>query len=280
MLSQRQINEACQMLKRDGQEISIAKVRKLLQGHYSFFDVADKVLLFKENPDKARELAKKEVIIEDKRPNGLAYVIDQVLLTCALHEHKQITLNLKDKLQNFVDAEIKSKTHDYEHKLRKLRQKNDHLEVNFYSLQTRILQLIETQNVLKEQNYSLQQQLQKALAQKNYRLPEEQNTQKPAQIRDFQTQISFLKADCCAVYDIEKQRIVVKLPPKHKLEREFQKGLNSIYLRANAIYDFEMKCWFLDQFEAKTINLLVRNNFVISKELAYVLQKLQEQTTN
>lgn len=277
MLSQHQVNEVCQMLKRDGQEISIAKVRKFLDRHYSFFDVTDKVLLYKENPDKAREVAKKEVIKTTETPvQGLGAVIDRVLLSCALHEHKQIALNLKEKLQNYIDEEIKLKVHQCELQLKKICQKNDHLEVNFYGMQARLRQLIEDQKALKEQNYLLQQQLQKAQTQKHYRAAEESNQQKPAQIRDYQTQMTLLNTECCAVYDVQKQSIVVKLPPKHKLEKEFQKGVNSMYLRANAVYDFSTKYWFLDQFEAKTISLLVRNNFVISKELAYVLQKLQE----
>ena len=39
MLSQHQVNEACQMLKRDGQEITISKVRKLLRSSDSFFNI-------------------------------------------------------------------------------------------------------------------------------------------------------------------------------------------------------------------------------------------------
>ncbi|WP_440682837.1 hypothetical protein [Cysteiniphilum halobium] len=276
MLSQSQVNEVCQMLKRDGQEITIAKVRKLLNKHYSFFDVADKVLLYKEDAKKAEKAAKEELVQSpEKTVQGLGSVIDKVLLSYALCEHKDIVINLKEKLQAYIDQEIKAKVHKYEHEIKKLRQKNDHLEVNYYGSKAKFDQLIQEQKLLKEQNYLLQQQLQKAQVSKNHRVTEESKQQRPAQVRDYQTQMTLLNADCCAVYDVQKQSIVVKMPPKHKLEREFQKGIHSIYLRANTVYDFATKFWFLDQFEAKTINLLVRNNFVISKELAYVLQKLQ-----
>lgn len=277
MLSQYQVNEACYMLKRDGQEITIAKVRKLLDKHYSFFDVADKVLLYKEDAVKAEKAAKKEIVqSSEKAVTGLGSVINKVLLSCALREHKEIAINLKERLQDYIDQEIKAKVHKHEHEIKKLRQKNDHLEVSYYGYKARFEQLMQEQTLLKEQNYMLQQQLQKAQVVKNHRVTEETQQQRPAQMRDYQTQMALLKVDCCAAYDVQKQSVVVKMPPKHKLEREFQKGINSMYLRANAVYDFATKLWFLDQFEEKTINLLVRNNFVISKELAYVLQKLQE----
>ena len=234
------------------------------------------MLLYKEDVNKAKKVAKEEVVqVSDKSVQGLGAMIDKVLLSCALGEHKEIALNLKDKLQDYIDQEIKTKIQKYEHEIKKLRQKNDHLEVNYYGSKARFDQLIQEQKLLKEQNYLLQQQLQKAQVSKNHRVTEESQQQKPAQVRDYQTQISLLNTDYCAVYDVQKKSIVVKMPPKHKLEREFQKGVHSMYLRANAVYDFTTKLWFLDQFEAKTISLLVRNNFVISKELAYVLQKLQ-----
>lgn len=277
MLSQYQVNEVCQMLKRDAQEITIAKVRKLLGKHYSFFDVADKVLLYKENSKKAQEIAKKETIkIEEKPVQGLGLMVEQALVACAVSEHRVLALSLKEKLQNYIDQEIKKRVDQYALQSKKILQKNDHLEVNFYGARARLQKLSEDQKLLKEQNYLLQQQLQKVQTQKNYRIAEESHMQRPVQVRDYQTQIVLLNTDCCAVYDVQKQNIVVKMPPKHKLEREFQKGIHSIYLRAHAIYDFVTKYWFLYQYEAKTINLLVRNNFIISKELSYILQKLQE----
>lgn len=276
MPSQYQVNEICQMLKRDGQEVTIAKVCKFLDKHYSFFEVADKVLLYKEDAKKAEKVAKEEISHKPKTSvQGLGMLLDQVLLSCALPEHKKIALNLKEKLQDYIDQEIKAKIHKYKHEIKKLRQKNDHLEVNYYGFKARFGQLMQEQKLLKEQNYLLQQQLQKVKVLKNHRITEESQQQRPAQVRDYKTQITLLNADFCAVYDTKKQSIVVKMPLKHKLEREFQKGMHSMYLRANAVYDFATKLWFLDQFEAKTINLLVRNNFVISKELAYILQKLQ-----
>ncbi|WP_192484914.1 MULTISPECIES: hypothetical protein [Cysteiniphilum] len=276
MLSQYQVNEACYMLKRDGQEITIAKVRKLLDKHYSFFDVADKVLLYKEDATKAEKAAKEESVQSpEKTVLGLGSVIDKVLLSCALHEHKEVAINLKEKLQDYIDQEIRSKVHKYEHEIRKLRQKNDHLEVSYYGYKTRFEQLMQEQTLLKEQNYMLQQQLQKAQVVKNHRVTEEVQQQKPAQVRDYQIQMKLLNAELCAVYDVQKQRIVVKMPPNHQLKWEFQKGMHGRYLHANAVYEFGTKFWFLSQFEAETINLLVRNKFVISKELADVLQKLQ-----
>ena len=56
MLSQYLINEACYILKKDGQDITIDKVRKLLNKNYSFFDIAGKVLLYKKDIKTRDEL--------------------------------------------------------------------------------------------------------------------------------------------------------------------------------------------------------------------------------
>ena len=60
MLTQRKVNDICHMIKRNGEEITIAKVRVLMDQQDSFCALADKVLLFKENPELAKKLALRE----------------------------------------------------------------------------------------------------------------------------------------------------------------------------------------------------------------------------
>lgn len=275
--SQHQINQICETLKHNGQEITIAKVYKFLNNNASFIDIADKVILYKKNLKKAQEVAKNEIVTNLPKASDLDLIIEKIvsLNSSIHHDHKQLTLlNLKMELKYYINSKINNKIHKYKLETKKIRQKNDHIEVNFYGMQAQLIQLKKHQKLLKEENYLLQQKLRKIQTQKEASKENTNLQHKIVQVRDYKTQMNLLKTDCCATYDLTTKSIVVKIPPKHRLEREFQKGINSIYLRSNAVYDFSTKYWFLDQFEARTINLLIRNNFVISAELAYILQKL------
>ena len=60
MLTQQKVNDICDMIKHNGEEVTIAKVRVLMDQQDSFCALADKVLLFKENPQLAKNLALRE----------------------------------------------------------------------------------------------------------------------------------------------------------------------------------------------------------------------------
>ena len=278
---QKKVNEICQMIKRDGQSITVANVRKFLDKKLSYFEVADKVLLYKEDPKKAQEVAKKEADkVAEKPADGVYQLIEQCFAkhdkTQAFSDISQLKLNLIDVVNSHMGKEVKNKTRHIEQRLRKLQQKNDHAEVQYYGLYARFQELNTQYELLQDAHYKLQQEHQYALSKATIRKSSEDKAQKPAKMRDYQTQMSLLKSDCCAVYDIERQQIIVKAPVKHKIVRELEKGSRSFQLLANSVYDFSTKCWILDSFEAQTINLLVRNQFVISKELSYVLHLLQK----
>ncbi|WP_119343783.1 hypothetical protein [Facilibium subflavum] len=278
MVTQKQVNEACQMIKRDGDAITVAKVRTLLGKKHSFFELADKVLLYKDDPDLAKKIAQSEksAACNKTKETGMVGVIDQVLKDHDVAMHEALAFKLSEVLHHDIKKRISHQTKQCQDTLLKVRRANDHIEVRYYGLKARFDALVQTHQKLEEEHYKLQQALQNALARrKNYQNEIEDN--KPVQMRDYQAQMSLLEGNCCAGYDPRRKQIVVKVPVKHKLIKEFEKGQNSIHLRADATFDFASKYWFLDGFEAKTIQLLMRNDFVISKELSTVLQYLQAQ---
>ncbi len=285
MLTQKKVNEVCQMLKRDGNGITIAKVRALLDKRYSFFTLADKVILFKNDPKLAQEVADKELKLIERADKGLfEHTYDAIesadkTLDLKLDDKKSVSLLLAESLQSYIDQSIEKNTNTHQAKAKKIQLNNDHMEVQYFGLRARYQKLLSHYNTLKDEHYHLEQAFQNLKAGK--RTFEDENADKErntiVQMRDVNLQLSLLKGECCAGYDPKHKQIVVKLPAKHKLIKELEKGVRSIHLRANAVYDFASKLWLLDSFEAKTINLLTRNNFVISKELALVLRYLESQ---
>lgn len=283
MLTQTKVNEICQLIKRDGNEISISKVRNLLDRPYSFFTLADKVLLYKENPDEAEKLAKNEITDNTSEAcvPGIADTLDrfvkEIFPTQAPENQHVILAALVKRLVPYIDSTVSQKLRKISEKARKTTRVNDHLAVRFYGLQGRFNTLLEQYESLKEAHYHLQQELQNAKAARKYPVQEERGHQM-VQVRDYKIQLSLLKGPCCAAYDAKGQRIVAKLPSGHKLAKEFEKGERSILLGADAVFDFASRCWFLSHFEAKTVNLLLRNKFIISKELSLVAKKLNQRT--
>jgi hypothetical protein len=287
MLTQKKVNEICQMVNLDGSSITIGKVHALLDKRYSFLTLANKVILFKENPKRAKEVADKELKAQLTQPTkGLAEKVYDTLrlinkkLKLGMDEEKNVSIVLTKYLQSYISKCIEKDTQVYIDRAKKIQLNNDHLEVRYFGLRTRYQKLLEHYDILKDQCYYLEQELQNVKLGKrnldNSNLGKREK--KVVQMRDAKMQLSLLKGECCAAYDPTNKQIVVKLPVRHKLIRELEKGPRSIHLRANATYDFSSKSWLLKGFEAQTINLLTRNNFVISKELSLVLRYLQTQS--
>ena len=278
MLSQQKVNEICHMIKRDGEEVTIAKVRVLMGKQDSFFALADKVLLFKESPELAKKVAVGEKPLKAiKNSENLTELIHQALQSCDISRDLDIALLLQEKIQKFIEDSICHRIQKMKDQLKQTQLLNDHIEVRYYGLKSRHASLVSEYSELKEAHYKLQQNLQNITVTKKKWLAEDQAVEKSVQVRDYQSQMQLLSGDCCAAYDPKRNQIVLKVPVKHALVRELQKGASSIYLCANSTFDYTSKYWLLDSFEAKTINLLVRNNFVISKELSLVLSHLQRQ---
>ena len=280
MLNQQKVNEICHMIKRDGEEVTVAKVRVLMGEQDSFFALADKVLLFKENPELAKKLALKEKPLKAiKDATNLTELIRNALQPCNISKDLDIVFLLQEKVQKFIEDSIGYKIKKMKDQLKKTQLLNDHIEVRYYGLKSRYQSLVSEYGALKEAHYKLQQNLQNITTNKKKWVTADQVVEKSVQIRDYQSQMQLLSGDCCAAYDPKRNQLVLKVPVKHALVRELKKSAASIYLYANATFDYATKYWLLDSFEAKTINLLMRNNFVLSKELSLVLSHFQQQTT-
>ena len=279
MLTQRKVNDICHMIKRNGEEITIAKVRVLLGQQDSFCALADKVLLFKENPELAKKLALTEEPLKAIRnAENLTGLIYDALQSFNVPKDVDIALLLQEKIHKFFEDSVNTKIQAMKDQLKQTQLLNDHIETRYYGLKSRYASLVAKYTELKESHYQLQQNLQNVIAAKDKWTAEDQVVEKAVQVRDYQSQMKLLSGECCAAYDAKRNQIVLKVPVKHALVRELKKGASSIYLCANSTFDYTSKYWLLDSFEAKTIRLLMRNNFVISKELSLVLSHLQQQS--
>jgi len=279
MLTQRKVNDICHMIKRNGEEITIAKVRVLMDQQDSFCALADKVLLFKENPELAKKLALREEPLKAIRNSeNLTGLIYDALQSFNVPKDVDIALLLQEKIHKFFEDSVNTKIQAIKDQLKQTQLLNDHIEIRYYGLKSRYASLVAKYTELKESHYQLQQNFQNVIAAKDKWIAEDQVVEKAVQVRDYQSQMKLLSGECCAAYDAKRNQIVLKVPVKHALVRELKKGASSIYLCANSTFDYTSKYWLLDSFEAKTIRLLMRNNFVISKELSLMLSHLQQQS--
>lgn len=266
-LTQKKVNKICEYLINKGDEISIEKVYKLLPGNNSFVKIAHKVLLFKHNRLNAIKIAKKELLNETQIKHDLNKVISQALFENNIPHHEFITYNIKEKIQKFFNNKINKDIQYYQKKIKKILQHNEYLEIKLFQMNNRILKLIEEKKKLNYYNIRLNNTLTI-----EYRKCHTKKIEK----RDFKAQILSIQHNCCAVYDLKKNIIVVKIPHNHKVEKEFKMGRKSLLLKANAIYDFKMKYWFLDNFVIKTFEFLEKNNLIFSQELTEIFKKLKK----
>lgn len=281
MLTQQKVNDICDMIKHNGEEVTIAKVRVLMDQQDSFCALADKVLLFKENPQLAKNLALREKSRKTTRnAKNLIGMIHDILQFSNIQENIDTTLLLQEKIQKFIEETINSKTQVMKDQLKQTKLLNDHIEIRYYGLKSRYTSLVTQYTELKESHYRLQRNLQNKIISKDKLVSEDLVFKKALQVRDYESQMQFLSGDCCAAYDAKYNQIVLKVPVKHALVRELKKGSSSIYLCANSTFDYTSKYWLLDNFEVKTIRLLMRNNFMISKELSLVFSHLHQQSNS
>ena len=61
-VTQKQVNQKCDLLKAQNEEITANKIRRLIGGNLSMLDLVEKVTLYKENKSKAIEAANAEAV--------------------------------------------------------------------------------------------------------------------------------------------------------------------------------------------------------------------------
>ncbi|QIV95887.1 hypothetical protein EDC55_10578 [Allofrancisella inopinata] len=267
-VTQSLVNQKCDLLKSQNEEITVNKVRKLIGGAISIIDLVDKVTLYKENYPKALELAQLQEDVKKEEPkDSLLLLIEETLKEFDI-DKKDCAISLRSKLVKYIDNEVATKTKKNREKQAELSNKNDSLEISNLTLNKRYNELLTKYNELKDQTYELKQNYNSTAI----KYLEKDNFEKTLlaweDFKGLKEQLVSLGAySKVAVYD-KRGHIVIKFPATDFLTQECRAGV-SRYLKAKTVYDYNIQAWVLSEFTDifKTLDFLRRNKFVFSKEL-------------
>ncbi|KEI36004.1 hypothetical protein [Allofrancisella frigidaquae] len=267
-VAQSLVNQKCDLLKSQNEEITVNKVRKLIGGAVSIIDLVDKVTLYKENHPKALELAQLQEDVKKEEPkDSLLLLIEETLKEFAI-DKKDCAISLRNKLAKYIDNEVATKTKKNREKQAELSNKNDSLEISNLTLNKRYNELLTKYNELKDQTYELKQNYNSTAIKYLERDKFEKTLLAWEDFKGLKEQlVSLGEYSKVAVYD-KRGHIVIKFPATDFLTQECRAGV-SRYLKAKTIYDYDIQAWILSEFTDifKTLDFLRRNKFVFSKEL-------------
>ncbi|MGQ4006055.1 hypothetical protein QIW49_06170 [Francisellaceae bacterium CB300] len=271
-VTQKQVNQKCDLLKAQNEEITANKIRRLIGGNLSMLDLVEKVTLYKENKSKAIEAANAEAVsVTISHKDELVELIENVFAEFQV-DKKDLVMSLRNKLTDYIAKEVSQKTAKIKEQQVELSNKNDSLEISGLTISKRYKELLEKYNLLKNESYSLKQNYNSKAA----KYMEQENLEKSLlaweDFKGVKEQLSSLGSYAkLAVYDKNGQ-IIIKFPATDFLTQECRSG-KSRYLKAKTVYDYSIQAWVLSEFSdiAKTLDFLKRNRFVLSKELETIV---------
>ncbi|MFT4693268.1 MAG: hypothetical protein ACI8TE_000156 [Francisella sp.] len=271
-VTQKQVNQKCDILKAQNEEITASKIRRLIGGNISMLDLVEKVTLYKENKTKAIEVANTEVVsVTISYKDELVELIENVFTEFRV-DKKDLVMSLRNKLTDYIAKEVSLKTVKIKEQQVELSNKNDSLEISGLTISKRYKELVEKYNLLKNESYSLKQNYNSKAA----KYMEQENLEKSLlaweDFKGVKEQLSSLGSYAkLAVYDKNGQ-IIIKFPATDFLTQECRSG-KSRYLKAKTVYDYSIQAWVLSEFGdiAKTLDFLKRNRFLLSKELETIV---------
>ena len=272
-VTQKQVNQKCDLLKSQNEEITASKVRNLIGSNISMLDLIEKITLYKEDKPKAIEVANAETAsIATNHKDELVGLIEETFTEFQINK-KNLVMSLRNKLTDYITKEINLKTAKIKERQTELSNKNDSLEISSLTIDKSYKELVGKYNSLKNESYSLKQNYNSKAA--KYR--EQENIEKTLlawdDFKGVKEQISSLQSFSkkLAVYDKNGQ-IIIKFPATDFLTQECRSG-KSRYLKAKTVYDYNIQAWVLSEFGdiLKTLDFLKRNRFVLSKELETIV---------
>ncbi|WP_150468437.1 hypothetical protein [Francisella sp. SYW-9] len=278
-VTQKLVNQKCELLKSQNEDITVNKVRKLIGGNISIIDLVEKVTLYKQDKKKALiEAQVEEEPLQNKPCDELLAIIQKTLKEYSVEEN-QIATSIRSNLKKYIDQQVSEKTKKLKQKHVEVSNKNDSLEISNLTLNRRYNELLEKYNELKEESYSLKQNYNS----KSMRFIEKEAVEKTLlaweDFKDIKEQISSLGAYAkMAVYD-KRGFIAIKFPATDFLTQECRSGI-SRYLKAKTTFDYTIQAWILSGFTdiMKTLDFLRRNKFIFSKELETIAYHRKKNT--
>lgn len=267
-VAQRLVNQKCSLLRAQNEEITVNKVRKLIGGGVSIIDLVEKVTLYKEDKKKALAVAEQETLeINQPVRDELLETVRSTLKNFGV-DRDDIAFSLRNNIMQYIQQQISKSTTKFKYKQVELSTKNDSLEISNLSLERCYKELLEKYTQLKEEAYSLKQ----SYNTKSIKFLEKETTEKMLlaweDFKGIKEQLASLAMySKIAAYD-KSGVIVIKFPATDFLTQECRTGV-SRYLKAKAVFDYNIQAWVLSGFKdiLKTLDFLERNKFVFSKEL-------------
>ncbi|ABI82445.1 hypothetical protein IBE97_05855 [Francisella tularensis] len=267
-VTQKLVNQKCDLLRSQNEEITVSKVRKLIGEGVSIIDLVEKVTLYKEDKKQALEVAEQEILEPNQPVRDELLEIIRASLKQFDVDRDDIAFSLRSDIMQYIQQQISNNISKLKHKQAELSNKNDSLEISNISLDRRYKELLEKYNQIKEEAYSLKQNYNS----KSMKFLEKETTEKMLlaweDFKGIKEQLVSLKMySKVAAYD-KSGVIVIKFPATDFLTQECRAGV-SRYLKAKTVFDYSIQAWILSGFKdiLKTLDFLQRNKFVFSKEL-------------
>ena len=271
--TQKQINELCLMIQHQGEEITIDKVKALLDGEYSIVEIAKKVLLFKngkselDNKNIDATIHANQVSLLDKI-NGL---LSNANLDQSNHD---LALSLKMLFHEHTKKD-KSLEHDI---YVSLKFKYDHIERNYLSINKKYDELLQKYKNIKDKYYALSQQYTKLSRLSKNSYMQTDNAKRSNERKSISEQLSYAQSENFAGFDFSKGVIVVKGTLDNEVIRALNNQSAKALIQADALYNFEKQYWELSNYRLITIQTLERNNFIFSNELINLIEYSRKNT--
>lgn len=279
-VTQKLVNQKCDLLKSQNEEITVNKIRKLIGDGVSIIDLVEKVTLYKDDKKQALAIAEGEVeqVVKPTQDEMLE-TIKNTLKDFGV-DKSEVAYTLRNNLKIHIDKEIVNKTAKLKHKQVELSNRNDSLEISNITLDKQYKKLLEKYKKLKEESYTLKQNYNS----KSMKYLEKDKLEKTLlewdDFKGIKEQLNSLGTYAkIAAYD-KRGMIVIKFPATDFLTQECRAGV-SRYLKAKTVFDYDIQAWVLSGFQdiLKTLEFLQRNRFVFSKELETIAYLRKQKTS-
>ena len=277
-ISQHQINQICLEINKQGEEITITKVKKLL-GKGTHSDIAPKVLLFKENKPlalKAIETKENELSLAPKdNEHHLSTTIYHILKQFTEGDINTATLKIRELAEHYIKQQVDEQNpilyaqkQDNTQVNENLKLHLEHLEKQNKAMLSRLQELQQKINILQHSQHQNAQTRTKIDTENQY----SNDTDLGPPINE---QIKQLKGDRRAAFSENKRCIYLyTVDFSTTLIKELKKGKRGKH-QAKTTFNYKTKLWELKEFSLITLQFLFTNGFDISEHLVQYATKLK-----
>ena len=282
-LTQRHINDTCDEILRQGETITIARVRKVI-GYGNYSTIAPMVLRYKEDPAAARQLAEKASTAApaatpeengDTARTSLTLQLENTLARFHCDDREACALALREAIDTYIHARLEQT----DRKARTLRQQ---YQLTCENLGSHIDYLSQQNEQLREHIGELRHQLQQQQTDTRRQAARQAASAEASADRaasrepSIASQLKALQGRRCAALSQADGCIYLKVDDfSPTLLKELKKGKTGRHV-ARTRYNYKKGLWELYDFSMVTVQFLFSNGFDISEHLVQYVAKLKQ----